>query len=213
MTAGGSGPKRSYDNRRRLESAARTRDRIVEAGAQLVRETSIRDWRGVTVAAVADRANVHQRTVYRHFASERALRDAVMGRLEQEAGVELEALRLEGVADAAERIIRFVSAYPLDRQAPLDPTLVEANRRQHDALLAAVKEHAGSWPSADRTIAASMLDVLWSVGSYERLVNDWGLTRDDAVRGISWVISLVEEAVRGGRRPAARARSGRIRTA
>ena len=197
-------PKRSYDNRRRMEAAARTRERIVDAGAQLVRETSIRDWREVTIAAVAARAEVHQRTVYRHFASERALRDAVMGRLELQAGVELDGLGLGDVAGAAVRILRFVSAYPLERQAPLDPTLVEANRRQHDALLAAVKEHAGSWPSADRTVAASMLDLLWAVGSYQRLVDDWGLDLDDALRGITWVIELIEDAVRSGRRPAGR---------
>jgi hypothetical protein len=41
-----------------------------------------------------------------------------------------------------------------------------------------------------------MLDVLWSVGSYERLVADWGLAPDDAIAGVTWVIGLVERAIR-----------------
>ena len=41
-----------------------------------------------------------------------------------------------------------------------------------------------------------MLDVLWSVASYERLVVDWDLDPKDAIRGVTWVIGLVEDAVR-----------------
>ncbi len=193
--------RRRYDNTLRRERAAQTCERIVAAGAELVHEASIRDWRGVTIRAVAERAGVNERTVYRHFANERALRDAVMHRTEQEAGVDLTDLQLGDVADAAARIFQYVSSYPLEARPPLDPTLVDANRRQHDALLAAVKEHASRWPSDDRTIAAAVLDVLWAIGSYERLVTDWQLDRGEATRAITWAIGLVEQAVREGRRP------------
>jgi AcrR family transcriptional regulator len=193
--------RRRYDNTRRREQAEQTRDRIVAAGAELVHESSIRDWRGVTIGAVAERAGVNKRTVYRHFANERVLRDAVFRRTEQEAGVDLATLRLDRVAEAATRVFRYVSRYPLDAPPMLDPTLVDANRRQHDALLAAVKEHAGSWNSKDRTLAAATLDVLWALRSYEQLVNDWQLDRDDAIRAITWAIGLVEDAVSDDRRP------------
>ena len=46
-----------------------------------------------------------------------------------------------------------------------------------------------------------MFDVLWGVAPYERLVADWGLESDQAVAGITWVIGLIEDAVREGRRP------------
>ena len=55
-----------------------------------------------------------------------------------------------------------------------------------------------------------MLDVLWAVVSYERLVVDWELDPKDAIRGITWVIGLVEDAVRGG--PASRCLRGLTRT-
>jgi AcrR family transcriptional regulator len=204
-------PRRRYDNSLRRERAEQTRERIVAAGAELVHESSIRDWRGVTIGAVAERAGVNKRTVYRHFANERVLRDAVFRRTEEEAGVDLTTLRLDGVSEAAERVFRYVSRYPLDEPPALDPTLVEANRRQHDALLAAVKEHAEGWSSTDRTLAAATLDVLWAVGSYERLVNDWQLDRDDAIRAITWAIELVEHAVRDDRRPAQPGPDGPVR--
>jgi hypothetical protein len=46
-----------------------------------------------------------------------------------------------------------------------------------------------------------MLDVLWSVGSYERLVADWGLAPQDAIDAVTWVIGLVEHAIRDEQRP------------
>lgn len=193
--------KRHYDNTRRRESADRTRQRILDAGAEVVREAPVRDWRGVTVRAVAQRAGVTDRTVYRHFANEDALRRAVMGRLEEQVGIELADLGLGGVADAAARIFRHVSGYPAASPPELDPALAEVNRRRQDALLRAVQDHAGDWPGTDRMIAAAVLDVLWSISSYERIVRDWTLGTDEAVRAASWAIGLVEDAIRTGRRP------------
>jgi hypothetical protein len=46
-----------------------------------------------------------------------------------------------------------------------------------------------------------MFDVLWSVVSFERLAMDWELDAADAITGITWVIGLVEDAIRHGRRP------------
>jgi hypothetical protein len=48
-----------------------------------------------------------------------------------------------------------------------------------------------------------MFDVLWSVAVYERLAVDWDLDRDEAIAGITWVIGLLEDAVREGRAPGA----------
>ena len=193
--------RRRYDNTLRRQRAEETRNRIVAAGADVLRESSIRDWRALTIRGVAERAGVNERTVYRHFANERALRDAVMHRLEEQSGVTLDELGLEGIGDATARIFRLVAAYPPGPRPALDPTLAEANRRQHEALLGAVEERAQRWPAADRTLAAAMFDVLWAVASYERLVVDWHLDRDDAIRAITWVIGLLEQAISEDRRP------------
>lgn len=193
--------RRPYDNTLRQERAAQTRDRIVTAGAELLRGSSIRDWGALTIRGVAERARVNQRTVFRHFANERALRDAVMRRLEEQAGIDLTQLRLDGIAGATGRIFDHIAAYPLDRRPGLDPTLADANLRQHEALLRAVEDRAVRWRATDRTLAAAMFDVLWAVSSYERLVVDWHLDRVEATRAITWVISLLEQAISDGRPP------------
>ena len=194
-------PRRPYDGSLRRERAAETRDRIVTAGSELLRLAPVRDWRGLTVRAVAERAGVNERTVYRHFGNERGLRDAVMKRQEEEAGIDLEGMHLDDIAKMAARIFDLVSSYPVEPRPPLDPTLAEANRRQREALMASVAAHSPHWTAEDQEVAAAMFDVLWSVASYERLVVDWEIDRERAVGGITWVIELVEDAVRTGRGP------------
>ncbi|HUO49056.1 MAG TPA: helix-turn-helix domain-containing protein, partial [Acidimicrobiales bacterium] len=193
--------RRAYDSTRRREKAAQTRQRIVLAGSELLHASHVRDWRVLTVRAVARRAGVNERTVYRHFANERGLRDAVMAQIEQEAGIVLDGMALEDVTEVASRIFEHVSSFPLSPGPTLDPTLTEANRRQHRALLDAVAARAGTWSEAERTMAAGMLDVLWSVAAYERLVRDWQLDPRQAISAIGWVIAMVESAVRDGRAP------------
>ena len=193
--------RRPYDSSLRRERAAETRDRIVASGADLLHGFPIWNWRALTVAAVAKRAGVNQRTVYRYFATERDLRDAVLTRLEKEAGVELEGLNLEGLQDVTARILEYVSFFPLEARTVRDPTVLAANERQRTALLAAITPYSDGWSDVDRRSAAAMLDVLWSVVSYERLVIDWDLKPEEAIRGIGWVIELVTNAIHRGEHP------------
>jgi AcrR family transcriptional regulator len=187
--------RRSYDGTLRRQRAAETRVRIIAAGSELLHGSSVRDWHGLTIRAVAEKAGVNERTVYRHFTNEQGLRDAVMQQFEDEAGIDLQDMQLEDVADVTARIFAHVSSYPADARQPLDPTLLHAKLRQHEALLAAVSARAGDWSPADRTAAAAVLDVLWSVASYERMVVDWRMDPTEATRGISWVIGLIRLAV------------------
>jgi AcrR family transcriptional regulator len=195
-------PRRRYDSPIRRQQAAETRARIVAAGAEILHGVPTWNWRALTIRAVAERAGVNERTVYRYFASERELRDAVLRRFEEEAGVELDGLTLEKVEDVSSRILEYAAEFPVERRTERDPTVAAANARQRAALLAAVDPFADGWTDADRAIAAGMLDVLWSVASYEQLVTDWQLETEDAIRGVTWVIGLVVDAIRDDRRPA-----------
>jgi AcrR family transcriptional regulator len=165
---------------------------------------SRRNWRAsstLTIRAVAERAEVSERTVYRHFPGERELHDAMMQRLEEEAGVTLEGLKLEDVADATARVFAHVSSYPLVPRTPLDATLTAADQRRRAALLSAIAASAAGWPQPDRRMAAAVLDVLWSLTSYERLVAAWELTPQQTTTAITWVMGLIEAAIREGRGP------------
>lgn len=193
--------RRRYDSSLRRERAAQTRERIVDAGLNLAHECPVWDWRALTIRAAAERAGVSERTVYRHFPGEREFHDAVMQRLEEQAGVTLEGLRLEDVADATARVFAHVSSFPMVPRTPLDPTLTATDQRRRASLLSAVTPAAAGWPETDAKMAAGMLDVLWSVMSYERLVAAWELTPDQATSAITWVIGLIEAAIREGRAP------------
>ena len=193
--------RRKYNSPVRRQRVSDTRERIISAGVDILHGFPVWNWRALTVGAVAERAGVNERTVYRYFAGERELRDAVLARQETEADVVLEGLALEDIQDHTERILEYASSFPLQSRSPDDPTLTAAHQRQRAALIAAVSAQTADWPHNDRAIAAAMLDVLWSVTSYERLVVDWDLDPKDAIKGATWVIGLVEDAIRDGRRP------------
>lgn len=192
--------RRRYDSPIRRQRTAETRDRIVSAGSELVHGFPSWDWRDLTFRAVAERAGVSERTVYRHFANEQELHRAVMRRLEEEAGITYEGLELEDLADLTARILESTlsfAVFPFVASPPFD----EEDRRRHDALLTAVTELTGEWSITEREMAGGMLDVIWAIPSYERLLTSWKLEPADATRAVTWVIGLLLEAIREGRRP------------
>jgi AcrR family transcriptional regulator len=194
-------PRRPYNSPVRRQRAAETRERIITAGADLMHGFPVWKWSGLTVPAVARRAGVTERTVYRHFSGERDLRDAVLERLREEAGVSLDGLELGDLREVATRIFEYVSSFPIEARVSADPSVAAENERQRSALLRAVRPAAKGWSPADRKIAAGMLDVLWSPASYERLVADWDLPPKEAIRAITWVMQLLEDAIQSSPGP------------
>jgi AcrR family transcriptional regulator len=193
--------RRRYDSPARRQQAADTRRRIVLAGAELLHGVPTWDWSQLTIRSVAERAGVNERTVYRYFAGERELRDAVMDRLREEAGLDLDGLRLEGVRAYAARMLEWTSTFPLAPRTPRDPTVASRQGRLREALLAAVEQATPDRDPLDRAKAAAVLDVLSAPVSYERLAAEWDLDPADAIDALAWVIDLVEEAITGGRLP------------
>jgi AcrR family transcriptional regulator len=192
---------RRYDSPVRRERSAETRERIVDAGSALVHDLSSWDWRGVTVRAVAARAGVHERTVHRHFATERDLRAAVLQRLLEESGVTVEGMRLADLPSHIERLFDYLSSFSSSDEREPDPVLLALDERRKAALLATVSEDAHGWSEEDRRLAAALVDVIWGLPSYRRLINGWGLDGPEAARGVNWLIGLITDAIRDGRRP------------
>ena len=159
------------------------------------------NWSALTVRAVAARAGVNERTVYRYFSSERELSEVVLARLREEAGIDLGGLSFQDLPEVAARILRYVSSFPAEPRVSTDPAVAAENVRQRSALRAAVRSVAGDWSARDRQIVAGILDILWSPASYERLVLDWKLPPTEAIRGITWLIRLVQQAVEEGSKP------------
>src|ERR1044072_1370203 len=116
--------RRTYDNRTRQQKAAQTRERIVTAGSELVQAFESWNWRDLTFRAVAERAGVGERTVYRHFPTERHLHDAVMERLETQAGIHYEDVDLANLSDVTARLFASLQRFTVrdSVRAPTDPT-------------------------------------------------------------------------------------------
>jgi len=199
------GSRRRYDNRARQQKAARTRERIVAAGSELVHGFETWSWRDLTFKAVAERAGVGERTVYRHFPTERHLHDAVMQRLESEAGISYEDVDLTNLAEVTAAVFASLQRFSVRQsmQTPTDPTFVGVDHRRRDALLRAVETSTPGWTDNQRRVVAGLLEVLWNLPSYERLVGVWGVDGEDATAAIGWLMAKVVVAIEDDNPPRA----------
>jgi AcrR family transcriptional regulator len=193
--------RRKYDSPVRRQQAAETRERILAAGSELVHGFARWDWRELTVRAVAQRAGVNERTVYRHFSSERELHEAVIRRLQEEVGDPLDGLTLEGFGDVVARLFEYLASFAASPRQTTNPTFVAVDERRRQALVAAVEPWTARWSDADREMAAALLDALWSVPTYERLVGVWGLDTARTTEAVTGLIRLLVDSIHDGRRP------------
>jgi AcrR family transcriptional regulator len=195
--------QRPYRSPLREQKTAETRERIVRAGVAIVERLPDWDWSAMTFQAVAECAGVSKRTVFRHFATERDLHDAVMQRFQERAGVSYEDVGIDGVAAVARRVFEALSFFAVSSWSieSDDPTFTTTDRARGDALRGALAAAAPDWSPQQRALAAGVLDVLWSPPAYERLVVHWGATSADAIRAIEWAIDLVVQSVRSGQVP------------
>jgi len=193
--------KRPYNSPLRRQQSARTRERIVASGASLVHSYTAWDWTNLTAQAVGERAGISERTVHRYFPTERKLRDAVLQRLYEESGVELDSLELDQFADVTARLFNYLATFSTTPATVDDPSLASMDRQRRDALVQSVARATPDWSDQDRENAAAVLDILWNQPPYERLITAWGFDNERATAAITWLIGLIEEAIRDGRRP------------
>jgi AcrR family transcriptional regulator len=193
--------KRRYNSPLRQQQAAATRERIVAAGAKLVHGYRAWDWTNLTAPAVGARAGVSERTVQRHFATERQLRDAVLQRMLEESGIALQDMELDHFADVTERMFAYLSSFAIAPEPVSDPSFASMDKYRRDALFNAVAQATPGWPDHQREAAAAVLDIFWNPPTYERLVAVWGFDSERAIHVLSWLIRLTEEAIRNGHHP------------
>src|SRR6202022_4318989 len=115
------GSRRRYDNRVRRQKAAQTRERIVAAGSELVHGFETWSWRDLTFKAVAERAGVGERTVYRHFPTERHLHDKLMQRLDSEAGISYEDVDLTNLAGVTAAVFASLQRFSVRQSLETPP--------------------------------------------------------------------------------------------
>jgi AcrR family transcriptional regulator len=198
--------RRSYNSPLRRQQAAETRRRILVAGAELARVLPSWDWTNLTFRAVAERAAVGQRTVYRYFPTERQLHDAIMERLEQEAGVSYEDLTLASMPAVALRVFDAMQAFQatpgsLPRRDPAFGAEDDKRRRALRLAVESVGAVGASWTDTQKNAAAAAFDILWCYPAYVRLTVVWGLDHEHATDVIGWLIETLVDAVEAGSHP------------
>lgn len=169
-------------------------------------EFSSWDWADLTFRAVAERAGVGERTVYRHFPSERHLHDAVMQQLEHEAGVTYEEVDLKNLVATTARIFQTRQSFAAKDSVvvPQRRMMLAADERRKLALLRAVESQTPDWSDEQRRLMAALLDVLWHLPSHERMVSGWGIPSDDAAGALVWLMQRLIDAVEDNDPPSVR---------
>lgn len=193
--------RRRYNSPLRQQQTAQTRERIINAGVKLVHSYHAWDWKNLTALAVGEGAGVSERTVQRHFPTERQLRDAVLQRVYEESGIGLDEVELGSFADVTERMFAYLSSFAVTPQPLNDPTFESMDKRRRDALLDAVVRATPDWAASEQENAAAVLDILWNQPPYERLMLAWGFDSERAIGALTWVIKVIEQAIRDEQRP------------
>jgi AcrR family transcriptional regulator len=114
---------RKYQQKRRAEQQAETRQRIVEAIVALHREVGPAR---TTISSIAERAGVERLTVYRHFADETAIFEACTAHFATEVEWP-DSAGWAGLAEPAERLRAALLAF-YDYYRRAEDMLVHAHR-------------------------------------------------------------------------------------
>lgn len=193
--------RRTYNSPLREQQSAETREKIVAAGVALVHVMPDWDWKNLTAGAVGEKAGVSERTVRRHFSTEANLRDAVLKRLVEESGIELDNLKLSEFSDVAVTLFLHLQSFQAKTTLKHDPAFESLDKLRRDGLVKAVARETPNWPHKDQETVAAMLDILWQPPMFERLSHAWGFDNERITRSLKWLFNLMEEAIREGRPP------------
>lgn len=196
-------PTKTYDSPLRRRQQAATRDAILEATGLLVEEQGLD---ALSFAAIAERAGVQERTVYRHFATRQDLLTAFWAWVNDQAGIagfpasEADLRRLP-----PEVYARF------DGQAGLMRALVfsEAGRQfrlaVNDQRQAAYRQILGDRLKdqppevADRLCA--LVQLLYSATAWATMRDCWPLDGRAAGETVAWAIDRLLAAIDAGDLP------------
>jgi len=194
-------PKRGYKSPLREKKLAETRERIINAGVELIHKIPNWDWKTLTFRAISDRAGVSERTVYRHFPTEREMKDAIMRKMVDISGIDLSTLQLGEFTNVTAQVFSFLSNVASAPANEEDPTFASIDAHRRQCLLNAVAEETPDWSEEDRENVTALLDILWNVPPYERLIKIWKFDNQRATKVTGWLIQLIQDAIKNDNRP------------
>jgi hypothetical protein len=96
---------------------------------------------------------------------------------------------------------KHLASYTLAPRASRDPAFEAVEDKRRRQMLAAVEPFTEDWTPTEREMAAALLDVLKSVGTYVRLVEVWSLDNEHAMLAATGLLGLLTDVIRDGDRP------------
>ncbi|MFA5122766.1 TetR/AcrR family transcriptional regulator [Zavarzinia sp.] len=196
-------PTKTYDSPLRRRQQAATRDAILEAVGLLVEEAGLD---AVSYAAVAVRAGVQERTVYRHFATRAELLDAFWRWVNDQAGIvgfpaseaELRAMPARAFAGFDKRPA-MMAALAYSEAGRNFRLAVNAERQAaYRAVLA--ERLKGLGPETAARVCAA-IQLLYSVTAWATMRDFWQLDGKAAGETVAWAIDRLLAAVEQGDLP------------
>ncbi len=177
---------RTYTLKKRAESQAQTREKIVEAAVDLHCTVGPA---ATTLSMIAEKAGVQRHTLYAHFPDERSLFLACSG-LAMERDPPPEAAPWRGIAGSTERLRAGLTAIYgwfernegqaacVLRDAEIHPLTREISRMRLGPYFAAWHEVLGAGLTARQRV---MLDLALTFYTWRTLVREGGLKKSAAV--------------------------------
>jgi len=196
---------RSYSSPLRQQQAEATRDRILDAVAQLVEEHGPE---ALSNRLIAERAGVTEITVYRHFPSRDELLTASWRRANEAQGVRGGFPEtLDGIIEGLAPLYQSFDKTPAHIQATITTPQGRAMRATQDeerraAFLKAVDE-IGDLDDAERRSAAAILQLLYSAHAWLSLREQWGMTGAEAAEATAWAARTLIDDLKQRTTPAA----------
>lgn len=186
--------KRStYQSELRAEQVAATRQRIIDAAL-----VGFAPWTtDVPFDIVAERARVSERTVYRHFPTQKDLFDAVAAHVIARSGWNPDEVEAETLgATAAQAFTYFGTLFPRVERAPEAPGMRALRSKRLEMIERVVgPDTKGMDPVRARGVFA-VFDGLVRVQFLRGMHEQWGLGGEDAGRAVEWAIHALFDQLR-----------------
>jgi AcrR family transcriptional regulator len=190
---------RPYESPLRAEQMEQTRQRILQATADVLADETVDE---VTVPLVAVRARVSVRTVYRHFPTKEALFDAFAEWAEDDLRLVLRSYpeTLEGVREMPPALDRMY-----DERAPLIRALLSkrgqeirarTRRGRLKTFERAMRDVTADLDPAARRRALAVVYLLVSAPAWQAMRDQWDLDGAEAGRAAAWAVRVLTDELR-----------------
>jgi AcrR family transcriptional regulator len=182
--------KRTYRSELRAEQVDATRQRIIEAAV-----ASFAPWAAeLPFDKVAERARVSERTVYRHFPTQRDLLQAVTAHIVARSGWEPDELNAENLGPRTARAFTYFGTLTEGGEhqpEPQSPEMKALRAKRLETIERIVAPYTeGTDPELARGICAVFAELV-RVQVFRGMYEQWGLSGAEAGRAVEWAINAL----------------------